>query len=212
MRVLVFGDSIAEGKYDSHGGWVARFAGHENKAAVERIHSENKKLVCNVSVSGDTTESVIERFSRELEARYNPDNELLVILAIGSNDSALVDNRVLTDEQDFVHSYSKLIDMANDYTPSVLLVGLPSVDEPLAESMKDLFRGKVYSNNRLNLFEDCIKQVAIERQVPFVKIHDNFLKLQLAHGDMLSPDGLHPNDKGHQFIYDQVRQALDQLL
>ena len=212
MRILVFGDSIAEGKYDTSGGWVARLVGSENRKSLENLRHKDKNFVCNLGVGGNTVKDIIDRLPKEIEARVRPDSDLLVILAVGTNDAALIDNRVVTDEQDFVHDYNKLIDTVNDYTPNVVLVGLPAVDESIAEEFAEYFSGKVYVNNRINLFEDCIKQIAFERQTTFIPLHDSFLKRQESEGDLLSADGLHPSDKGHEFIFTMVSRVVDELL
>ncbi|MDQ2973741.1 MAG: GDSL-type esterase/lipase family protein [bacterium] len=211
MRIIVFGDSIAEGLYDGHGGWVSRLAGAENSKSVKNIEAE-KNWVINASIKANTLEGVMERFAKEYEVRVKPDDKSLVLLAIGINDAALRDNLVLTDEFEFAEKYGKLIEMAYDYTDNVLAVGLTAVDEEISENLKHLFADKTYPNNRINLFEDCIKQVCFDKSVPFLPIHDDFLKTLTRTPHLLSPDGLHPGDNGHKYIFERVSAAVNELL
>ncbi|MDQ3093711.1 MAG: GDSL-type esterase/lipase family protein [bacterium] len=211
MRIIVFGDSIAEGLYDGHGGWVSRLSGAENSKSVQDIEAE-KNWVINSSIKASTLEDVMARFSAEYEVRVKPDDKTLVLLAIGINDAALRDNLVLTDEFEFSEKYGKLIEMVRDYTDNLLAVGLTAVDEDRSEKLKHLFAEKTYSNNRINLFEDCIKQVCFDKSVPFLPLHDDFLKTLTHTPHLLSPDGLHPGDDGHKYIFDRVSAAINELL
>jgi lysophospholipase L1-like esterase len=64
-----------------------------------------------------------------------------------------------------------------------------------------------WKNNRINLFEDAIRQSAIRHDVAFIGLHDTFLA-KLDDGEALLADGLHPNDAGHAWLYAEVYKAL----
>jgi lysophospholipase L1-like esterase len=54
-------------------------------------------------------------------------------------------------------------------------------------------------------------EVAKEQKIPFIPIFDNFMKAVESGADLL-PDGLHPNNDGHELIFQLVRPELDKLL
>jgi lysophospholipase L1-like esterase len=48
VRVLVFGDSIAQGFWDSEGGWVERLRKHYNSLALEDLKSNQQPEIFNL--------------------------------------------------------------------------------------------------------------------------------------------------------------------
>ncbi len=214
MRILVFGDSITQGLFDKQGGWVARLQAEANQKALkdpELMTNENRVLFFNLGIAGDRLEEVVKRFKSEVENRLRTDESIVIVLSTGLNDACLIDNRVVSDEQDFQDVYGRLIDEAQDYTEDVICVGIASVDESIVKPTRERFGMRTWSNNRINLFEDCIKQIAFSKQVTFVPIHDEFLEKQ-KHHQLLTSDGLHPSTDGHEFIAKKVGESLSQLL
>lgn len=209
MRVYIFGDSIAQGYFDAQrGGWANQLAQVYQTEAMKDLDEEWVE-VFNLGVSGDNAEGVLGRLKPEVEARRLSDDQECIILAIGINDAILRENRAVTEVYPFQETYEKLIDEALKLCPSVVCVGLSAVDEAQADPWRYSTSGKQWKNNRINLFEDTIKQAAGAKGVVFVPIHDEFLKLTQSR-TMLA-DGLHPNDAGHAFIAGQVLPVVEAL-
>jgi lysophospholipase L1-like esterase len=203
MRIFVFGDSITQGFYDSSGGWVGRIASVLHQKSVDRImngEGDTYFEVFNLGISGDLTTGVLSRIKQEVEARRLHEQDELIILAVGINDSILKsDNTVLMDVYEFQTSYEKLINEALELSNHVYCLGLTAVDEELTSPWIGSSDGKQWRNNRINLFEDSIKQSATRLSVPFISIHDKFIA-ELTNGSKLLADGLHPNSAGHELI------------
>lgn len=213
MRIFVFGDSIGQGFFDSHGGWVQRLANDFHSRTLKSMSrgEDNWTVLFNQGISGDTAEGVLHRMKPEVEARRMGKDEEMIVIAIGTNDAILRENHVVTDVYDFQETLEHLADGAHKLTDNVVFVGLPAVDEAQTNPWKHSSTGKQWFNERLNLFEDAIKQVAFNKDAAFIPAHDEFIK-QLQEGKDLLSDGLHPNDKGHQLIYDIVKPELEELL
>ncbi len=213
MRVLVFGDSIAHGFYDSKGGWVQRLATdmHTKTLAAMNSGGDFYVEVHNLGVSGDTTEGVLDRIETEVEARRLYDGEDIIIIAIGTNDAILRDNIAIQDVYEFQEVFEELLKEAGNLADKILCVGLPAVDESLTDPWKFSATGKQWKNNRIDLFEDTIKQAAERKDLPFVPIYDKYASFMKA-GKKLHSDGLHPNDAGHELIYQLVKPKLEELL
>ncbi len=209
MRVLIFGDSIAQGYFDDDaGGWAGRIAAHYQKQTLKDLAGEWVE-VFNLGVSGDRAAGVLNRLRRETEARRLIDDEECIVLAVGINDSMLRDNRAMIDEYDFQKTYEKLLDEALKLAPRVICAGLTAVNESETDPWPYSRTGKQWKNNRINLFEDTIKQSAERKEVAFVPLHDEFLKRSQKTG-MLA-DGLHPNAAGHEFIARELLAAIEAL-
>jgi lysophospholipase L1-like esterase len=213
MRVLVFGDSIAQGFFDSRGGWVQRLASecHMKTIAAMNTGGDYYVEVHNLGVSGDAAEGVLHRMEPEMEARRLYEEEEVILLAVGTNDAVLRQNIALQDVYEFQKIYEEIVDIARRTSHKVLCIGLPAVNEALSDPWKFSDTGRQYKNNRLNLFEDTVKQVAEQKDVAFVPIFDNFLAALQA-GQELLADGLHPNDAGHELMYQIIKPALEELM
>lgn len=213
MRVFIFGDSIAHGFYDSKGGWVQRLTSdlHMQTLASMKSSQDFYAEVHNLGISGDTADGVIDRIEGEVEARRLHDTSDLIVISIGINDSLLRDNMAICDVYDFQEKIEKLADKAKDISGKVVFVGLSPVDESLTDPWKFGSNGEQWKNNRINLFEDTIKQVAITRDIPFIPIHDAFLE-SMNKGHNLLSDGLHPNDAGHEMIYQIVKPVIGSIV
>ena len=85
-KIFVFGDSIAYGKWDREGGWVARVRRYIDEKY--NLASENNFQVYNLGVPGELAIELPERVKSELAIRLvDSEDEVLVIFATGINDS-----------------------------------------------------------------------------------------------------------------------------
>lgn len=211
MRILVFGDSIAQGFWDMDGGWVQRISTKVHRASLDNLlHGDGKRSieVFNLGVSGGTTGGILKRMKQEVEARRTDDNSEVIIIAVGINDSVLKhDNAAFVDIYEFQELYEKVIKEAIAVAGQVYCLGLSAVDEELTSPWKYSKNGEQWRNNRINLFEDSIKQSAGRLSVPFIPVHDAFMG-QLNAGQVLLADGLHPNEAGHELIASIVAEQV----
>ncbi len=118
---LVFGDSIVYGAWDKEGGWVQRL----RKFLEEK---QEDVLVYNLGVSGDTTDSLLERFQAEAKARLK-DSEGVIIISIGVNDSHLFKNKNCVPLEKFQQNIKRLVSLSKEISSKVIFVGLTPVDE-----------------------------------------------------------------------------------
>lgn len=214
MRIFIFGDSIAQGFYDERGGWAQQLANHFHQKTLLSMNtgSVNWVEVHCLGVSGDNAESVERRLENEIVARrIGEDNMELVILAVGANDVILRNNEAALDVYEFQERMEKLTEKAKKVSENVVLIGLTAVDESLTNPWKFSSSGKQWFNERLNLFEDTIKQCAMTHDVLFIPIHDEFKRLVDANKNVLA-DGLHPNSAGHAFIYSKIQPEIEELI
>jgi len=125
MSILVFGDSITWGTADfEHGGWVTRL--------FIELGRDFEIDVYNLGVSGDKTPDLLERFESETKARVEEGEEVILIFAIGINDSYFIHskNTLMTPLEEFKVNIQELIDRAQKISSKIIFVGLTPVDEP----------------------------------------------------------------------------------
>lgn len=184
MIISVFGDSIVWGAYDLElGGWVNRL----------KLHFDNKgdfiTDIYNHGISGDRVAEVLERIDSEAKA-VMPDK---IILAIGINDTPIPDFPSGTGPSRFKDLYQKLISKAKQESKSVLIIGLTNVDEKID--------GHGYKNKEIEKLNKIIQELAQKEKIPLVDLFGS-----LSDEDVM--DGLHPNAKGHQKIFEKVKNLL----
>ena len=210
MRILIFGDSITQGFFDSRGGWANRLANDYHKKILEDLNGSWAE-VFNMGVSGDTVQDILDRIKDESEARRWREDKVTIVVSVGINDALLKDNKADSDEYAFQEKYETLIDIVTKISDTCLFVGLSAVDEKLTNPYDASTSGKQYLNNRINLFEDCIKQACALKKVPFVPVHDMFIG-QLDGKQSLLADGLHPDEAGHSLLYEIIAPEIASII
>ncbi len=192
--ICIFGDSTAWGAWDREkGGWVNRlwlYAGEK---------TEGDCQIYNLSVSGGTTETILERFESEAKVREAD----ALIFQSGGNDSYLVKKNgpnQIPPEQ-FKKNIEEIIKRAKNITPDIIFIGFKNVDETKTTpvSWKDIY----YINSEIKKYNEEMKNVCRENNVPLLDIFGLLDKNDLA-------DGLHPNAKGHEKIFERVKSFLEE--
>lgn len=205
MRVLVFGDSITQGMWDTRGGWAQRLVTDFFDMQLKDLTAD-VPWVFNLGISGDTTKQLLSRFEAETVARLGAD--MAFVFAIGTNDAWInADGGFNMSPEIYSANLKKLIAKARTYGSRILFVGLASVDE--SQTMPVSWIDISYTNERLALFEHTLKQVCDEEHVDFVPIFDAFQEAQAKQN--LLTDGLHPNDQGHELILGLVKPQIAKL-
>ncbi|XLQ20228.1 MAG: SGNH/GDSL hydrolase family protein [Candidatus Moraniibacteriota bacterium] len=191
-RICVFGSSIGYGHNDSEcGGWCDRLKLY--------FFSSNKDVsVYNLSISGDMSKDVVDRFDVEYKAR-RPE---VVLIAIGINDSTFDENinRCRISLKDTEKNIKQLVSMTKLGGSKIVLVGLTSVTEKLVMPVSWALNLS-YSNENIKKYDSVIKGVAKDNNVPYCYMYD---LLQDEDFD----DGLHPNTDGHRKMFERIRDFL----
>lgn len=199
MRILVFGDSITYGAWDSEGGWVERL---KRWAHGHYLVHGTKLQVSNLGVGGDTSTKILARMEQEIVARHSASWPFVIILMLGSNDGRVRNGETEVTLEQFTKNYNRLIEIAQKYTDKIITVGLPPIGEPILD-----FKDMQYSDQAVLEYETKIRTLATERKLPFVEVRPLF-----RDGTLLSSDKLHPNDEGHKVIYEAVKAEVEKLL
>ncbi|MDP3052347.1 MAG: GDSL-type esterase/lipase family protein [bacterium] len=203
-QILVFGDSIACGAGDEEGGWVNRL----RKFFDERPFTSPDFycLVYNLAVSGDSSGDLLERFEFETKQRLKEREDTIFIFAVGINDSQFIhsQNSSRCSPPEFKNNLQKLIKLAEKFSSKIIFVGLTPVDETKTLPIP-WNTDKSYKNEYIREYNEIIKSVSEEKKIYFIEVFDELMNLDYK--DLLA-DGLHPNSKGHQKIFEIVNNFL----
>lgn len=189
--ICIFGDSTAWGAWDMEkGGWVNRLWLHIGK------RDEDYVEIYNLSVTGGTTETILERFEGEAKRR----NADAMIFQTGGNDAAYEheSGNFLVQPEKFRENLFETIKRAKNITDKIVFMDLRNCDE--SKTMPVPWIDIYYTNKNIEKYSKIMKEVCAENAVPF-------LDIGLLNNEDFD-DGLHPNSDGHRKIFEKVRDFL----
>lgn len=207
MRVLVFGDSITQGYWDTEGGWVDRLRKHYDELQVQDF-DKDQPTIFNLGISADTSRNVLARAEAEIKARTRHNIPPIAIVQIGVNDSCAEPGGNMVPIDEYKTNLEKIIEALQSISSKLIFVGLSACDETKTTPVS--WGEYHYTNKNIKSYEDQMKVVADTARIPFVPVFDEFTKAM--QGRELLADGLHPNNEGHKVIFDIVRPSLYQEL
>jgi lysophospholipase L1-like esterase len=210
MRVLVFGASITQGFWDLEGGWVARLRKYYDERQFEDLRSNDEPTIFNLGISGDNTHRLLRRFKNEIAARVIPGSKPAIIISIGTNNALIKsDGKNQSEPGEYTQDLRKIIDIAREFSDKIMFVELLPCDEKLTRPV--FWQNITYANDRLELFNKAMRQLATEQRISYVPMFEEFQK-RLEAGEKLLADGLHPNNDGHKLMFELIQPELDKLL
>lgn len=192
--ICVFGDSVSWGAWDlEKGGWVNRLWFH-----VAKRTGDSYVEVYNQSVSGGTTDTILERLKVEAKVR----NADALIFQAGGNDASYekAPGNYLVSLDTFQHNLAEIIKQAKNITRDIIFMDLPNCDE--FKTMPVPWIDIYYTNENIQKYLEVMKRICHEHNVLYLDLE------RLGAGDF--DDGLHPNAAGHQKIFTQVKGLLEQ--
>ncbi len=205
-RVLVFGASITAGFWDPEGGWAHYLAKDLHSRSLK--NNENHQLY-NLSHSGDTSRDLVKRIGNEIEARYKPEKEYLIIISIGGNDALYFNeedrNKVPLNE--FRENLERIIEISKVYAENVVYVGgVP----PNYEKLDPL----PWSENESILKQDRQEYLSVAKEVCKSENVPTFMLPEMLEEDFGEHlvDDLHPDTEGHRKIYNKLEPEIEQFL
>ncbi len=212
MRVLIFGASITQGFWDTEGGWVGRLRQYYDEKYIADM-TLDQPTIFNLGISANKASDVLERFEGETNSRQQRSkgrkHDLAIVIAVGTNDAVLENGVPWSSVDQYETNLKKLIQVARKYTARIMIVGLASCDE--SKTMPVSWDSAIsYKNESISEIENIMKKVASESSLPFVPIFNAFKEKDIQVG--LLADGLHPNNKGHEFIFNLVKPEFEKFL
>jgi len=202
-RVLVFGDSIAYGGWDTEGGWVDRIKRHAHKRTVE-AKGQTKTQIVNLGIGGNTSTKILQRMEAEIAARKAASWPLVFVFSFGTNDERSEANTPETSLKQFEENTRQIITLARKHTGKILFVECPPLGRPVVD-----FKGTEYSDERVRHYSNHQAGIVESEGIEFVKIRQTF-KDKPIHLHVY--DDVHLNDAGHELIARSVEPKLLELL
>ena len=196
QKIIFIGASSLFGRMDAEGGgFTGRFKKwHEM--------NDNRNVVFNLGISGDTTTGMLKRLIPECSIR-KPD---LIIFSLGLNDIKRTGSKnapVITPLDDFKNNIQKLIEQAKNLADLLFVSAYPVIEEKTSP-----MEGK----NIYYLLDDAKKYVLETKKIcksidlPYLNIFDKWIKE--GYSQYIFEDGLHCNSVGHQKIFEELKKFM----
>ena len=207
-KIVVFGDSIAYGKWDEQGGWVARLRDHIDHLC--NFGKPGNVQVYNMGIPGELAVRMVKRVPEELRMRIDladTKGNNVVIFAAGINDSNPANWITLkqSDETEFKHSISTMIREAKNQGAKVACIGLTPINEQRFLPASK-FKGAFFQKH-VAKFEKYLEQICKDEHTPFLSCYNDLLNSDFI--DTII-DGVHPNTKGHEMMYAKILSFLQE--
>lgn len=207
MIIHAFGDSITYGQWDlTNGGWATQL-----RLLVDEKRKDNSNyygLVYNLGIPGETTDGLVKRFMSEFEQRERKAKaeENIFIFAYGANDACLVPskNEFLVPTSRFFLNLETVIIEAKRHSSKILLLNITPVIDKLTVSPEGKDKSRL--NQYITPYNEDIRRLAENYHLETLDINDAFMKI--GHEGLFCSDGLHPNEKGHELIFNMVKRYL----
>lgn len=201
-NIFVFGDSCTQGFWDSKGGWAIRLKQYffDYMASAPNFpYHEFYYVVYPLGISGNTTKSILERFEFETEKRMVwPTTEEIFVFAIGKNDTAFL------DIAEFRRNIQEIIKRARRFSDKISFLEIGAVDEKITQPVP--WNEKCYYNNsKIKIYNNTLNEIAEKNSVKIIPLFEEWQKIDYK---KLLADGVHPNDDGHKYIFEKVKDFL----
>ena len=201
---LFFGDSITYGEYDGvFGGWVDIL----KRYALQKYNEGSNELILfNLGIGGETTEGLTKRIPYEMAARNAADGNIIFI-AYGANDLAAKNGIKLVNSEQFKTNIETAVQQAKQYSNDIFLVSILPFSEKVDKIIQPT--GKIRYNDDVLIYNQILKDIAVENSLSYIDFYSGFLEDK---EQLLSRDGVHPNEKGYGWMAEEVIPIIDKYL
>lgn len=206
-HILVFGDSIVWGA-GANIGWADKLKILNLKKAVETEFEDYDSLY-NLGIPGDNSQMLLKRIEGEIKARVEETGgEILILIAIGVNDSQFDNQKKVNwvSKKDYLINLRKFVKIVKGLNGRVIFIGLT----PVLDLMVDPIPWKSthsYKLGHIKEYDRILKEFCRRDNIEFIEMLERFLEKGV--GELVF-DGVHPNQKGHDLIFEIVRKYLEE--
>lgn len=215
-QILIFGASSTYGIGSTKGSWADMIKQkYLTMQYGDEGIGEQRIDVFNFAQSGLTIEEIQASVPDDIRHRHRDGWRKIALFSGGLNNSRAVntpENFVSTPES-FTEILEPTIATLAEQVDALICVGYTPIDESKTYPKRNPLNNSMsyFSNERGKLFYDLFKEVSERQGAYFVDIFDAAQALPWI-PDYQVDDGLHPNDKGYQWMFEQVWPVLERVV
>jgi lysophospholipase L1-like esterase len=211
-QIFILGASIAYGVGAEKQGWADLIKTHLSNIIYGKNGIGEKIEIYNFSKSDETIDFIKRNLPSQLK-EYKRGGEITAIINIGLNNAKAAGNptNYLCSIDDYEIQMNELITEVKKQFNNIIIIGYPYHNEEKTFPKINPFTGgkSYFSNQRSQLFNNKLEEICNEQKVRFINIEiekDDWIN------NYLYDDGIHPNQKGHNYIFNSIIKHLDSWL
>jgi lysophospholipase L1-like esterase len=208
-QIICMGASTVYGVGGPNGGWADMLKLSLHRQMYSDTHADEAHEVFIFAKSGVTVDFIAAGCEQRIEDYKRSGRRMVVVLSVGLNNAKAIGRPegFVSSPEDYATQIQELLKCLVEKADAVICVGFTPVDESKTTQKINPFTGKpsFFFNDRIVMFNSVFRHAVEEAgdAVQFVDLFNAASQLDWSNG-YLSSDGLHPNDKGHRWIYGQV--------
>ena len=157
---------------------------------------------------------VVNSLPTDVQFRSQRHIQSMVLLSVGLNDIRSIGSpeRHTATIEAFEERVERLLSLALGITSTVVFVGYTPVNEEFAAPRFSQTVGQdvYFFNERIELFDEACQKLCESTGVHYVSLFQEATALHW--NDYVIPDGLHPNDKGYEWIFTKVWPVVEEWM
>ena len=210
-QIFCFGDSITYGAWDvANSGWAQKLRIYLDKKQEE--DSSLYFLTYNLGICGETTDGLANRFLSEVKARIKREKleENVFIFAYGTNDAAFIpsQNDFYVNLENFKNNLKSTIDQAKNFSNKIFILNIIPVNEELTAHPIDKDKSRL--NKYIETYNKSIRETVDDASIYFIDVNSAFMNNNYK--NLLCEDGLHPNEIGHEVIFNELIKIIEPVI
>lgn len=209
-QVFILGASAVYGVGAEHAGWGDLVKQYYHSMMFSEGGMGEFFEVYNFAKPGVTIDFIIDTYPRHFED-YSKGSKVITIASVGGNNSRAKDeptNYASTPES-YSEELAQLIDVLKKSSEKIIFVSTVYVDETKTNPITTSHGNKYYfTNARRKQFEEITKGLCAQNGIGFVDVP---VLEEEWRQKYLYQDGLHPNQAGHQLIFNAIKSHLKGL-
>lgn len=213
VQVFIFGASVAHGVGAKNSGWADLLKQHLNGKMYSASGVGEKYQLHNFALSGAQAEFVIATSGDQLKF-YRQGGKTIAIVCVGGNNVKAENDpkNYVSSVEEYAQLMEQLLGKLRQKVDSLLVLpALVAVDESRTNPKHNPITGdkSYFSNDRIIMFNYALMKLCDRLGAQYVDINvspEEWVKRYLY------TDGLHPNQGGHQYIFEKVANVVDGLL
>ncbi|MGL4583820.1 MAG: SGNH/GDSL hydrolase family protein [Flavobacterium sp.] len=158
-----------------------------------------------MGIGGETTEGLLRGVEVELNARRSLEKNL-VFFFYGANDLAIKNGDEVVSIDQFNQNLEKAINIAKKITDKVYLISILPISSKVEGVLSAA--GKVRTSERVLMYNEVVSAVSSRCKVELIDLYPLFAERE----ELLSKDGIHPNERGYEVISEVIKPYIDKYL
>ncbi|HEY1074756.1 MAG TPA: GDSL-type esterase/lipase family protein [Patescibacteria group bacterium] len=205
-QIYAFGDSITYGSWDTeYSGWANRLRLYFDQKTQEE--DTPFTYFYNLGIPGENTDSLVKRFQSETEIRFRKNEDYTFLFAFGANDACFTPSKgeFQVPVERYKQNLDSVINQAKEIASKVFILNITPVVDEL--TVAPIGKDKSRLNKYIEPYNQAVSELAQKNSIQLIDVHSAFMQHDLP--TLFCEDGLHPNAKGHEIIFDLMKRSLN---